>query len=402
LASLATLFYLSTVFFYIKYRRGNNYAYYFAALLTALAASLTKEIAFTLPFILYVCDWIFLDQPTGARKKVWTLLPFLGIALLIPLLVHYGLPQREVLISTTRETAFFSRGEYFLTEINVIATYMRLLVVPIGQRVFYDYPIQQVLDFKTIVLFGVWAWLIAWAIRNAHRDKLRAFGILWFFITLSVESSIIPITDVIQEHRLYLPMLGFAIFLAVTLMKVVGNPDRLAKAFLTLIVIYAFLTYARNQDWQTEQGLWKDTVKKSPHSAIALSNLGEMYLLKGDFVQAKANFYEAIRIQPDPVDFINLSSIALAEKQWDKAADLAQKAMLFKQRNPAPALNNLGLAYLAQGQREKAIAIFEKARALDPGIIEPRTNLVNLYEQDQPEKALKIDEEILALKKGTR
>jgi len=44
--------------------------------------------------------------------------------------------------------------------------------------------------------------------------RLTAFGIFWFFMTLSVESSIIPIADVIFEHRLYLPSVGF--FIAIT------------------------------------------------------------------------------------------------------------------------------------------------------------------------------------------
>src|SRR5208337_5527193 len=41
--------------------------------------------------------------------------------------------------------------------------------------------------------------------------RLIGFGILWFFITLSVESSIIPIPMIINEYRVYLPSVGLII-----------------------------------------------------------------------------------------------------------------------------------------------------------------------------------------------
>ncbi len=51
-----------------------------------------------------------------------------------------------------------------------------------------------------------------------HLLRLIAFGILWFFITLSVESSIIPIAMVIDEYRIYLPSVGFFIALVAGVM----------------------------------------------------------------------------------------------------------------------------------------------------------------------------------------
>jgi len=53
-----------------------------------------------------------------------------------------------------------------------------------------------------------------------HYSRLIAFGIIWFFLALSVESSFIPIEDVIFEHRLYLPSIGtFIAFTAASLQR---------------------------------------------------------------------------------------------------------------------------------------------------------------------------------------
>ena len=53
--------------------------------------------------------------------------------------------------------------------------------------------------------------LISVAIWWRKKMPVISFGILWFFITLSVESSIIPIRDAMFEHRLYLPIFGFSL-----------------------------------------------------------------------------------------------------------------------------------------------------------------------------------------------
>jgi hypothetical protein len=124
----------------------------------------------------------------------------------------------DVIGDATQETTAISRTDYLLTQFSVIATYIRLLLFPVNQNLDYDYPISHTLfEFPTIfsflflvstVIFGVWMF---------KKSRLISFGIFWFFITLSVESSIIPIRDVIFEHRIYLPSVGFFMFLVVAI-----------------------------------------------------------------------------------------------------------------------------------------------------------------------------------------
>ena len=109
--------------------------------------------------------------------------------------------------------------DYFLTEFSVIVVYLRLLVLPIDQNLDYDYPVyHSLLEPKVFVSFLFLSAIISLAFyllfvseRSTRRNlfKLTGFGLLWFFLTLSIESSIIPIEDVILEHRLYLPSIGF-------------------------------------------------------------------------------------------------------------------------------------------------------------------------------------------------
>jgi len=236
--SLATLFYLLSLVLFIKARLYNleekrfyapsHLACYCGSLLAAFLAMKTKEITITLPAIILLYEFCFFS--TSLReltKKLPYLTPLLLTFFIIPL-SRYGVglfgisggtfigiaEVGDVIGSATQETVAISRTDYLFTQFNVIVTYIRLLFFPVNQNLDYDYPISHTLfEFSTlfsllflisIVIFGVWMF---------KKSRLLSFGIFWFFITLSVESSIIPIRDVIFEHRVYLPSVGFVIFL---------------------------------------------------------------------------------------------------------------------------------------------------------------------------------------------
>jgi hypothetical protein len=103
---------------------------------------------------------------------------------------------------------------YLLTSFNVIWTYVRLLFLPINQNLDYDYAVAKTLfEFPTLLSFmghvavagfAFWAYLKkGWT--------LIPFGVAWFYIGLSPVQSFVPIVDVIFEHRVYMPSIGFFI-----------------------------------------------------------------------------------------------------------------------------------------------------------------------------------------------
>jgi len=131
-----------------------------------------------------------------------------------------------------------SPKEYLYTQFNVIIYYMTLLAVPINQNVDYDFPVARrffsapqaregavlnipmfppVVSFLillSIVVFG--AWLFIRSLKGAHpRSRVVSFFIAWFFIILAPTSSVVPIIDVIFEHRVYLASAGFFVCLVI-------------------------------------------------------------------------------------------------------------------------------------------------------------------------------------------
>ncbi|MBI4838692.1 MAG: hypothetical protein HY806_06030, partial [Nitrospirae bacterium] len=200
----------------------------------------TKEIAFTLPIIIVLYEFMFFDGKI--KKRILYLIPLLLTILIIPLAYMESGKSTGDLISDLSETARLqtemSRMDYLFTQCRVIVTYIRLLFLPVNQNLDYDYPVYHsflnpnvFLSFLFLmVIFCIGVYLLYrsrithyLSVCNAQAVTLRitAFGILWFFVTLSVESSVIPIVDVIFEHRVYLPSIG-AIIATTTFMFVLS------------------------------------------------------------------------------------------------------------------------------------------------------------------------------------
>src|SRR5205085_11884177 len=92
---------------------------------------------------------------------------------------------------------------------------IKLLFVPWGQNLDYDFPLSKnFFEPRTLLSFFVLSGLFLSAVRLFKKYPLASFGIFWFFLTLLVESIIIPIRHVIWDHRLYLPVLGFCMVLS--------------------------------------------------------------------------------------------------------------------------------------------------------------------------------------------
>lgn len=140
------------------------------------------------------------------------------------------------------------------------------------------------------------------------------FGVLWFFLHLIPTNSFIPRLDLVNERQLYLPSLGLAFALVCIIRMLIRKVDLNRK-----VVAAGFFLLFTTLSVQT-------------------------MLRNRDYG----------------------SEIAL----WRSSVDEAPQ-------NPR-AHNNLGYAYLLQGDKEQARKAFETALALDPGYAKARVNLASL------------------------
>ncbi|MDP3919336.1 MAG: tetratricopeptide repeat protein [Candidatus Omnitrophota bacterium] len=377
MASMVCLFYLATVYFYAKARLSGRWGYYVIAVVFTFCAVFSKQNAFTLPgaLILYeICFFRNSGGIAGAATRVW---PFF-----LPPAVAFAsfLVRGSDVASTMRMLTPISRSHYFFTELNVVRTYIRLLFFPVGQTLDHDYPITTTLaDPVTLLSMAFLAGWIYLAVKIFKKHLLVSFGIFWFFVTLSVESSFIPINDVIFEHRVYLPMFGFAVAVSAYGAQMIKNRARLRTAGIVLLVLLSMVTFTRNFVWSHPVRLWTDVVRKSPNTPRGHYNLGLSLLDVNKVDLAKQHFERAIKIHeakgmPEvwynaPIYFQlgranrKLGGIEAAVRAFANAVELDPDF--------AVAHFHLGQSYYLAEEYDKSVECIERALALNPDRTRP-------------------------------
>lgn len=401
----------------------------FASLVATILAMFTKEIAFTLPLAMLLVDVAFF--PGSWRQRLLPLTPFLLTLPIIPLLVAAG---GEVSTAGTlvRSSLDIPRGHYLLTQLPVLVTCLRLLLLPVGQNLDYDYSIATSLFaapvllslvlLTALLLLAVYLYGCRFKGASARRlpwpdSRLIAFGIFWFFLTIAIESSVVPLPDVIFEHRLYLPSVGVAIALAAAIVLAMQASATLLKGRLPLllagvaIVALGAATWQRNQVWRSELTLWADTVQKSPakvrplynygyyltesgrveeavvvlNKVVALDaqhadawhNLGRAYLLLNRDREALPALRNAVRLAPTlDLAVLNLSSALLRNGQPAEAVPLLESV---RQRAPNwPEVRfSLGLAYVGMGALPAARSELVELQRLNPNLARTLSDIIN-------------------------
>jgi Tfp pilus assembly protein PilF len=409
LASLAAFFYLLSIVAYVNSRLSSgksSCAFYIISLVSAVLAMKTKENTFTLPIVILLFELSFFTGPV--RKRLLPMIPLLLTLLIIPVtLAGMDKPVGDVIgdiVPATRGYQGLSRDVYLFTQIRVIVTYLRLLFLPVNQNLDYDYPVFRsffdpsvLLSFVTLLVIFSLAIVLFFLSRTGRRDRrLVAFGIFWFFIALSVESSIVPIPVVIDEYRLYLPSVGA--FLAVVtgagllLEKLrADKAGRITAAFLFMVpLLFAAMTFERNATWGSKVSLWKDVVRKSPSLVYPHNNLGVAYMAKGRLDDGIRQFRSALTLKPDHAPAYNNLGVAYARGgRYNEAMEAFQNALRFNS-NGVDSLNNIGLLYRRQGDFAKAEQAFRKAMRIDPYYAKAHYNLGVLFEQQgRNEEALR-------------
>lgn len=407
--SLATMFYLLSIIMYIKARFTWEYIgkvvretrfigmlYYLVSIFAAALAMKTKEIAFTLPVLIVFSELIFFKG--NVKKRLLILVPIFLTMLIIPLtLMGIDKPLGDLIgdvSEVTRVQTGMSRLDYLFTESRVIMTYLRLIFFPINQNLDYSYPIYHsifnpdvFLSFVFILLlFGIALFMFHRYRNTLPTTRLIFFGVIWFFVALSVESSFIPIVDVIFEHRMYLPSIGIFMLLPTSLFtlraKALQNGSKeevkLFAVFTLIVFILLGATYARNNIWKDEITLWEDVIRKNPNTERAYRNLGIAYRHRGMFDKAIGLDKKALEIDPGNAEAHNNLGFAYYSKGLLDEAIEQYKEALKLLPNGYKIHNNIAIAYEKTGNIDKAIEHYSFAVTLNPDFALGHYNLGHL------------------------
>ncbi len=349
MASMAAMFYIMGIYFYVKTRQSQypltRILLLFSCVLSFIFALGSKQNTVTLPFVLLLIEIICFQELSSQRVRrfFWggsiaggMLLVFLGAWLFVPgnpFLIIEGFQSRP-----------FSLYERLLTEPRIVLFYLSLIFYPLPHRLSIEHDI-----IVSTSLFEPWVTLpailfhlllIGIGLSQIKKRPLLALAILFFYLNHVIESTIIPL-ELIFEHRNYLPSLFLFLPVAAGFKKLMDSYAKKNRSFRSVLACLSVLiiigigagTYIRNMAWATEKALWEDAMHKAPNSHRPLHNLAWAYYTKiGQYDKAIDLYKKSLNLRTNnnsanPIALSNLALLYVQEKEYQKASELWQNAL---------------------------------------------------------------------------
>ena len=162
-----------------------------------------------------------------------------------------------------------------------------------------------------LALFG-WLLVATLCISQWRRRPYLAFLAASALALLSPTSSFVPLAEMVNEHRPYMPLAVLSLSVMIPLGLAARRyyaPGRRANVFLCLSVVGICLamgraTYQRNRDFSTLVSYWEDVVDKAP-SGRAYCNYGRTFMDDADYQSALVYMLRSVELSP-PWKFFNI------------------------------------------------------------------------------------------------
>ncbi len=393
MTSMATLLYLAALLLYVhgrlSQRPKTRWSLWAMSLLAWALALGSKQIAATLPAAVLLYEWYFFQDLSTAWLKRMLMrfaLPAAAMTLAVAMFYLDGNPLAR--LERGYATRDFTVGERLLTQPRVVADYLGLIAYPAPERLSLLHGVETSRSLNdpasTSLALALLGSLLTLAIVAAKRHRLLSFCLLWFFLHLVIESTVLPL-EMMYEHRLYLPMSSVSLLAAYGAYKLsrlrIASTGMLQPASVCLVIaLLATLSHVRNDAWVDPVILWTQVLEQNqgefPAAAFqrsrAYNNRGNIHGIAGNYDAAIADFTAALEINPaDELALFN-RGMTYATQSDDQAA-IADFTRAIDARAAhggtfAESLLQRGRAHRREGNYQAAVVDLHAAAEAAPGL----------------------------------
>jgi len=393
---ISTTFMVSSLVLYALRPQWRRFGFY---LLPAALAVFTKEVSAVFGF--FMLAYIFYENAFSkdAKKRttgqcVWQALPAI-------LTCFFLLAFSSSMVPKTYTPSNVERWTYMLAQPFVIVHYVASFLLPFNLSADTDWqPISVVFDTRVVIGIAFIAFMIFIATWLWRKNETRpiSFGIWWFFIgVLPPSSGVVVLSEVMNDHRMFLPFIGLAIaaawgaflFIQLKLRRTYGAMSLGMILIAVILSGHAYGTFQRNKVWKDEEHLWHDVTLKSPKNGRGLMNYGLCLMAKGQVKEALAYFDRARQYSPNYAYLHINTAIAL-----DALGEKAKAEEYFTKAIASSPTYFGGYYYYSrflekQNRLEEAIPLLAKSLKLSAAFAESRYLLMKIYEKKQDWAALR-------------
>jgi len=353
---------------------GAGRAAWVRALVLFALALLVKAEALSIALVFAAADLCLL------RRLRWRALAPVGLVCAGYLALRVAILPPE--LRAYHEAGPAGRWEYLLTQFGAWWHYVGLVLAPVGLVADHGaWPVSRSpAEPRVWLALAGWLAVAALLLRALPRAPAAALLGASYLLHLLPHSSLVPLAEMVNEHRPYLPVGGLFVLAAwggwLALRAAYERPGRPALLLLlAALFAYGGLTRERNRVWRDRYSMWEDTLEKAPLSARANMNFGvELQKLKR-YEEAERHFARAVELAPDyPYAHVNYAiqlrwrgDFARSDFHYDEAVRVAP-------RDPVGPLWR-ARARKAAGDLVGAQADWQRVLELEPHNAEARAEL---------------------------
>jgi protein O-mannosyl-transferase len=280
--TLLAIFVLACFIFFIDFLHYRKWYQLILHLVFLFLTLLTKESAFVIVPALMLYYWLFYEKRSLRNVLTYSII-WISLAIVWFLL-------KNSIIKTEANLALFDFKKIFLDASQAMVIYIGKIFLPFNQAV-----LPTVKGTTIFIGLAVIAVLIAVAIKNKISDSRKLiFGLTWFILFLSIPLFLATFDGMglHYEHRLYVPMIGFLIFLSCLQLKI---PNQTAWLIATLSFFF-IKTLVRSEVYKDSFSFAKAAVDESPNLPMSYNLRGLEYKKKNNLKQAASDFSSALKI----------------------------------------------------------------------------------------------------------
>jgi tetratricopeptide (TPR) repeat protein len=394
--SLSTFF---VVLAFVLYQYSNTSKKYLLYLIPIIIGATAKPTVIMFAPMLLVYHILFEKQTSlldFGKWKIGEVLKFALPSFLLAIVLYFFIKKMEEGMFEPGGSSLFN---YVITQPYIYLHYVSMFLLPLQLSADTDWgTFKSVTDPRALIGFLFLVSLIFTIFYTAQTKKYRpiAFGISWFLLAL-VPTTLVPLAEVMNDHRQFFPHIGTALALTWALYLLVENiwakiPAAATATFaLIFLSSYAYGTFQRNKVWLTEETLWKDVAEKSPLNGRGLMNYGLALMARGDYAGAEKYFSRGLELWPYySYLYINMAIVKEAMGKSDEAGTFYAKGLEYGKSYP----NNYfyyGKYLYKQGKKEEAIGYLKKCLEMSDAQIHARYLLMDaLYETKRLEELKQI------------
>jgi tetratricopeptide (TPR) repeat protein len=365
-------------------RSGLRVSLYSLAAASGLFALLSREIA-CVWIVLFVAHLLCVERGILFRRR-------LGAVVCCVLLfgIYAGLRQLPGERSTSPPQAGWTAPVRAVLMVRALGDYARLMLLPINlhmERTVVD-PIswrtnadwRRTIDSEYLSILGLFlfAGFVYGSIKRGRGQSLRIFGGSWFVAAYLPISNLVQLNATVAEHWLYLPVVGFLIFLFGCTVEL-PRPYRHATAAVAIIVAgsLSLRSFVRSGDWANEETFYQRTLAVGGESSRVSVNLAQVYARRGEYAAAEKILRRVLQATPDyPTARINLGNVLLHEGKAAEAETFFRSLVNADARISKDyprtwiAAVNLACVRHKAGDDNGAFAVLDSARTAHPSVWE--------------------------------